>query len=747
MERLTHTRVIFANTKPQKMKCVYIIMGIERFFNSIRKNEITNMHDQFTNKLEKQIDTTHFYIDFNSIIYIVSNKVIFDLNRIIYAHITSSINPKISTLAKIYNIDTSKPISPQINIEAIIINKVKRYVINMAIGYVKPESLKTIFIAIDGVPDKAKILEQKHRRYIGGMIITGIKQKIFQKYEQELKQSNRYQYETQKISWSRNNISPGTAFMDKLCNTIKNIDFKKYCPNLSSYIFTGVYDPGEGESKIMNHIRQTKNISNVVIYSPDNDLTPLGMILHVPNLIILKHNQQDDNYDLIHIDILSNNLFKYIQSKLSKQINKTNAINDIVFIFSIFGNDFLPKIQSLNVKYDFNVIIDKYVDFIKQSDHIIQSNSINQKALLKLIQILYQDEAKNIMNNYMSSNYENYEKLKKIMQATTDNFTDILQKFLTTMHTLNTSIKNKTTYIPPSDFTTKLMKLTVMENKQYTNPTEFLTDYKSYYDKHHKFPIVKISFIKYKRTINTGRNIEKLNNIHNNIDPNMKLLAYDKEIFKFDNMLDEYSTKFNAFPMNLGYVTIRDGVFISENIEDSIKKYYKTFFHIDDLNGKTMKDMLNNYIEGLLWVFKYYYYEIDLTRANIWYYKYHFAPLLNQLYQFLKHQPDNYIEDLLNNLDKYKIDRSQFFTPVEHLLYTSPVQLNDELVPDKYKSIIKDRSLFPDLESIINKIWTSNTSDEIDCKGALFITKCNLKVLDRYDAAYDNAFIKKIRSL
>ena len=67
-------------------------MGIERFFSSIEENNITNLGNHFTYKLQKKIDSEYLLIDFNSIIHITSSTVINDMNYLLYQIINKSFN-------------------------------------------------------------------------------------------------------------------------------------------------------------------------------------------------------------------------------------------------------------------------------------------------------------------------------------------------------------------------------------------------------------------------------------------------------------------------------------------------------------------------------------------------------------------------------------------------------------------------------------------------------------------------------
>ena len=42
-------------------------------------------------------------------------------------------------------------------------------------------------------------------------------------------------------------------------------------------------------------------------------------------------------------------------------VNIKKLIKDIVFVFTIFGNDFLPKFESIQTNFDFLFLIDMYL--------------------------------------------------------------------------------------------------------------------------------------------------------------------------------------------------------------------------------------------------------------------------------------------------------------------------------------------------------------------------------------------------
>jgi hypothetical protein len=87
-----------------------------------------------------------------------------------------------------------------------IIKEVNNFIITM-LEQIDLTELEYIYVALDGVPTFAKILEQKKRRFIGDFV-----EKLLEKYSLP-------------FNWSKNNISPGTIFMDKINKYLLNIKY------------------------------------------------------------------------------------------------------------------------------------------------------------------------------------------------------------------------------------------------------------------------------------------------------------------------------------------------------------------------------------------------------------------------------------------------------------------------------------------------------------------------------------------
>ena len=307
------------------------------------------------------------------------------------------------------------------------------------------------------------------------------------------------------------------------------------------------------------------------------------------------------------------------------------------------------------------------------------------------------------------------------------------------------------------EFIDKLIKLTRFQvnTQNLTDHYEFIDTYIKHYKKYNKFPEVRITLKKYSKSLKNLHYKLNLEKSLNKIDPKLKITHYDEEIFKLDNMLDEYAKKLNASSLDLGYVSIDPVSYVwkTEKIEKGIRRYYHDYFGINhvDTNVPDMHKLLHEYIEGLLWVFNHYYNTNAKTNnmPDIWYYKHTHAPLLTQLYHFLKKENKNYIKQTINNLKKYKVDINDFFKPQEHLMYVSPIDSYTDIIPIQYKNKIKNINTI-NVDKIIDEVWNNTTSDEIDCRGVLFLNKCHINEIHTGDEIFeswnkDKKFIQMLR--
>lgn len=199
------------------------------------------------------------------------------------------------------------------------------YNIKNILDIVNPK--KTLVLASDGVPPLAKTLLQRKRR------------------------SNSSKKLEQPKPISSLDFTVGSQFMDSLYenlnDTIKEIEKKRDI----SIIFM-CDEPNEAELKIIHNIKTKKNESHVVV-SDDADVILLTAAIDVDNIHILSFEDKKEK-------ILSMNIMLNEHQKKMKCNKK-----DFVFISLLLGNDYIPKLNFINI----DTLWKAYVKFKNDYDY------------------------------------------------------------------------------------------------------------------------------------------------------------------------------------------------------------------------------------------------------------------------------------------------------------------------------------------------------------------------------------------
>lgn len=768
-------------------------MGVLEFFGTLLRNDITasSIMSDYKNKLP----VNHLLMDFNSIVHVASQKIISDVNSFMQNVLTNlyqnrSLNTtllneqftkyKMQHIQKRINNNTDPiEITKLFNnhfddkfMDRLIITLVINVLLSIIRTYCTNETMKTLLIAIDGVPSKGKMIEQKQRRYLGAMS-EEYKKRILVQYENYLLQQDNYVYLATKnsVNWSRNKITPGTAFMNKLVNYLKSDQIQSLLNTNRqdmNIIITDMYEVGEGEKKIVNYVHKyLHNTSDtVMVYSPDADVILLCMLMPVSNLYMLRHNQETSKkfkrniYDLINIKMLKNNISYYINNNpdFSRENFIVDNINyDLVCISTLFGNDFVPKIETINVKKGFQNIMDAYlktlIELKERNTYLVRK--INGKFNLSLtflrrvIKNLLPEENDYIKHNKLYNTYVTAGQIKNVfsyMEINSENIVSVYNEFMREYGDLKNLIKNNgnLTYFETNDqFMNSLKKsiCIIMDdqcvNTSYLSNKDTIKLLRNYYVKTREFPRVNINLNTWSHSTDDRR--------HRNIIRENNYNKYQIEIYKFDKMLDEYYVKFNAQPLDLS--------------RNKIEQFYETYFGIILLDKnknltEEANEIMRDYTEGLLWVFDYYF--NDKTYVNRWYYQHEKAPLLTHLSMYLDGINHDYFNDLLSGLKKYRVKNiKNFFNPVEQLIYVSPMIPGIiKLLPSNYRSYITSdhldpflKTYFVDIEEIVDQLWDQKISDEIDCRSIPYLNKCIIKSIEKPSSSEDKLFLTAIRKV
>eukprot|EP00792_Barthelona_sp_PAP020_P008370 TRINITY_DN3216_c1_g9_i1.p1 TRINITY_DN3216_c1_g9~~TRINITY_DN3216_c1_g9_i1.p1 ORF type:complete len:1514 (+),score=458.70 TRINITY_DN3216_c1_g9_i1:55-4596(+) len=219
---------------------------------------------------------------------------------------------------------------------------------------------KLFYIAIDGVAPRAKMNQQRERRFRNGR----------ERFE-ELQTLDPDDTSLEN-AFDSTAITPGTSFMVNLQKALEyyiqyKINFDDKWKNIE-VILSGHQVPGEGEHKILEYIRHLiaqpkyNTSSRHCMYGLDADLIMLSLLTHQPNFSLLREEVVFGNapqnemptYTFLHIGLLREYLkldfFGFDKSLLSEISNEYERVfDDFIILCFCCGNDFVPHLPTLDV--------------------------------------------------------------------------------------------------------------------------------------------------------------------------------------------------------------------------------------------------------------------------------------------------------------------------------------------------------------------------------------------------------------
>lgn len=263
-----------------------------------------------------------------------------------------------------------------------LIEKIFIYIIRE----IKPRHAVTI--NIDGAVPMTKISQQRPRRYVTAL---------------DVKSDDLF---------NTCYITPGTAWMNALDRF-----FTKALTRIQKYmvengfgeylVYSSHLVPGEGEHKLFKRMKATRDryaeMDGIrVIFGGDTDLILLSMISEIDRLYVMTdmyvefedHNEsimkvkanQHTEPSVINIDVIKNG----ISYELGR---RDGVVNDFVFIISLVGNDFIPRLPSMNALIEGIDSMMNAMKLMKISLLNPRTKTINWIEVLKLLEIIYAGDA------------------------------------------------------------------------------------------------------------------------------------------------------------------------------------------------------------------------------------------------------------------------------------------------------------------------------------------------------------------
>ncbi len=544
---------------------------------------------------------------------------------------------------------------------------------------IKPK--KTFFMAIDGVAPRAKMNQQRSRRFRTALDA-----------EKALEKAEREGIEIPKEPpFDTNSITPGTEFMKKVSIHLKYFINAKVMNDKNwqgiEIVLSGHEVPGEGEHKIMEYIRGSIGRDDYdvnlrhCIYGLDADLIMLGLVTHIPHFALLREEVvfgrrgdkqkrktlEDENFYLLHLSLVReylqlefDDLKDAIEFEGKFKYNFENLLDDFIFIMYVIGNDFLPNLPDLHInKGAFPVLIQTFKNaFIKGNlDGYLNENGVINMERFKIWLDELEIFERRIFEggDALDVDWFNQElqtisigNKKKILERGEKRILQFLNSFI--LQELEKFPKK----IVDNDNDNDDDDEDDDEEDQIEIPSKIIGDNLQFLKKiASEFNLILVHSSDSYIAIMDHDAITSQETV-NLLKKNLKKYIATKTLNPEDEEEKKkiYNEKFDKW---------RDGYYIE-----------KFGFHLN--NEEEIKNLTENYIEGLQWVLFYYYKGVQ---SWPWFYKYHYSPRISD------------IKKGLGKIIDFKIGKP--FKPFEQLMAVLPAR-SRSLLPLPYRALMTDQN-------------------------------------------------------
>lgn len=543
---------------------------------------------------------------------------------------------------------------------------------------VKPKKL--LYMAVDGVAPRAKMNQQRSRRFRAAQE-SHDKIIEIQRIKNELHDRGvEVQTKPKEAHFDSNVITPGTQFMINLSEALRSwinkklstdyIDKDGIWPKDLVVILSDSSVPGEGEHKIMDFIRRQKsdpeydaNLSHC-LYGADADLIMLGLATHEPHFTILReefkpnqprpcdlcsqigHDLKDCTgemkppeelpivLDTEFIYIRLNVLREYLQRESKKckiPLDFERFIDDWVFMCFFVGNDFLPHLPSLEIR----------------------ENAIDR--LIKIYIYVIENFSEGLEDIYLTkSGIVSKSRVQLIMNELGEVEDEIFRQ--RQQSELNFQARNKRRKLQRMNEELRWMKPEAISNS--AKPAEFTN--------------VKDEAERMRQNYNTPQ--EKLNAMLVPSGGNGATTNSSAPQSSNKRKLEEDSDEEPEDEVQL--------------YNDGYKaRYYKSKFDCDDVDEISQK-VAKEYFKGLCWVLLYYYQGCPDWK---WFFPYHYAPFASDL----------------KNIEQMEVvfdTKAKPFKPLEQLMSVFPAASSKSLPPSWRNLMTSSESSILDFYPLTFKI-------------------------------------------
>ena len=296
---------------------------------------------------------------------------------------------------------------------------------------VRPRHL--LYLAIDGVAPRAKMNQQRSRRFRSAKETSesaATKEVMRERFRRE----GLVVPPADAPKWDRNVITPGTPFMERLARFLRHFVAKRLHSHPLwrglAVVISDAGVPGEGEHKLIEFIRTQRTQPGYdphtrhVLMGEDADLIMLALATHELNFSILREKRflarnqcfkcgsyghsawecaapppAAKEFSLLRVAVLREWLEQDFDSLLDSAIDDPDAesfvpdferyVDDFVFLCFFVGNDFLPHAPALDIREGaLELLLKLYAQCAPRAGYLTDAGAVVWEGLKPLLRAL-----------------------------------------------------------------------------------------------------------------------------------------------------------------------------------------------------------------------------------------------------------------------------------------------------------------------------------------------------------------------
>ncbi|KAL4419897.1 hypothetical protein ABPG75_006995 [Micractinium tetrahymenae] len=297
--------------------------------------------------------------------------------------------------------------------------------IDRLFAIVRPRKL--LYMAIDGVAPRAKMNQQRSRRFRAAQEAEEREREEEKLREEFAKQGIKVPKKDRTAVFDSNVITPGTPFMHRLSVALQYYVHLRLNGDPGwrgvKVILSDANAPGEGKHKIMAYIREQRGLPGYspntrhCIYGLDADLIMLALATHEPRFAILREvgrggvgcgvgvswgerggcwppgprlaslrevgggvheacwgvEVAKKPYQFLLVNVLREYLERDLGVPTPSPLDKERVFDDFVFMCFFVGNDFLPHMPTLEIREQaIELLVHTYKQLLPSMGHLVE---------------------------------------------------------------------------------------------------------------------------------------------------------------------------------------------------------------------------------------------------------------------------------------------------------------------------------------------------------------------------------------